>query len=57
MLRHTAATLWLEAGIPDHVRQDALGHMGSAMTQRYTHLTPNLQQEMRDRLGAYREGR
>lgn len=39
-LRHTAATLMAEIGIPDGQRQEAIGHLALATTQGYTHMTP-----------------
>lgn len=38
-LRHTAATLWSEAGVPDFARREMLGHTTDRMTEHYTHLT------------------
>lgn len=38
MLRHTYATLLRQAGVPDRVSMDLLGHSSLAMLQRYSHV-------------------
>ena len=38
MLRHTYATLLRQAGVPDRVSMDLLGHASLAMLQRYSHV-------------------
>ena len=38
MLRHTYATLLRQAGVPDRVSMDLLGHTSLAMLQRYSHV-------------------
>jgi integrase/recombinase XerD len=38
MLRHTYATLLRQAGVPDRVSMDLLGHKSVAMLQRYSHV-------------------
>lgn len=40
-LRHTAATLLAELGLPEKQRQEALGHSEIRTTQGYTHLRPH----------------
>jgi integrase len=50
-LRHTAATLLLEAGTHPKVVQDLLGHSTIAMTlDLYSHVTPRIQQEATTRM-------
>ena len=50
-LRHTTATLLLEAGAHPKVMQDLLGHRTIAMTiDLYSHVTPRLQQEATTRI-------
>jgi integrase len=50
-LRHTAATLLLEAGTHPKVVQDLLGHSSIAMTlDLYSHVTPRIQQEATTRM-------
>lgn len=47
-LRHTHATLLLEANVPMKVIQERLGHQSMEMTERiYAHVTPHLQEESR----------
>jgi integrase len=48
-LRHSAATLLLAQGVPQRVVMEQLGHTTLAMTQRYTHVVPQL---MRDAAAA-----
>lgn len=50
-LRHTAATLMLESGEHPKVVAERLGHSNVSMTlDRYSHVTPDLQQGAADRL-------
>ena len=45
-LRHTAATLMLEAGIPAKTVQKILGHSSISMTlDNYGHVTPKMQND------------
>ncbi|UTH07905.1 tyrosine-type recombinase/integrase [Macrococcoides canis] len=47
-LRHTHATLLLEANVPMKVIQERLGHQSMEMTEKiYAHVTPQLQEEAR----------
>jgi len=39
-LRHTAASYMVMAGVPLRTVGEILGHLTSAMTERYSHLTP-----------------
>lgn len=41
-LRHSAATLLLAQGVPQRVVMEQLGHTTLAMTQKYTHVLPQL---------------
>lgn len=38
-LRHTRATTWIKAGVPEKVVQEILGHESVEMTRHYTNLT------------------
>ena len=52
-LRHTAASLALATGIHPKVVSERLGHSSVAITlDTYSHLTPGLQEDAADRLGA-----
>jgi integrase len=52
-LRHTCATLLLQAGIPPHVVQQRLGHRNIAITLGvYAHALPAMQQDAAARLAA-----
>jgi len=52
-LRHTAATLALEAGVHPRVVQERLGHANVAMTlDTYSHAVPRLDRDAADRLEA-----
>ncbi|UTH14735.1 site-specific integrase [Macrococcus equipercicus] len=53
-LRHTHATLLLEAGVPMKVIQDRLGHQSMEMTERvYSHVTPAMKEEGMDAFNQY----
>jgi len=57
-LRHTVATLLLQAGVPVQVVAQRLGHAQISMTlETYAHATPNLQADAASRLGALLSGR
>lgn len=48
MLRHTCATLMRQAGIPDRLAMEQLGHSSLAVLQRYSHIAGGeLQREIR----------
>ena len=52
-LRHTSATLALAAGIHPKVVSERLGHSSIAITlDLYSHVTPSLQAEAAEKLGA-----
>ena len=52
-LRHTSATLALEAGVPVKAVSERLGHSDVAMTlSRYAHVTESVEREAADRLAA-----
>lgn len=52
-LRHTCATLLLQAGTPIHVVSERLGHSKVSMTMEvYAHVLPDMQQEAVDLFGA-----
>ncbi len=52
-LRHTCATLLLQAGEPVHVVSDRLGHKGVEITLNiYAHVLPDMQQQAAATLGA-----
>jgi integrase len=56
-LRHTSATLLLQAGVPAHVVQQRLGHRSIAITLGvYAHALPAMQQEAAAKLGALLHG-
>lgn len=39
-IRHTAATLLAQLGVPEGLRKDVMGHLSIQTTQGYTHLNP-----------------
>ena len=52
-LRHTCATLLLQAGQPIHVVSKRLGHAKVSMTlEVYAHVLPDMQADAADALGA-----
>jgi integrase len=52
-LRHTSATLMLANGVPPKVAAERLGHADATLfTNLYSHVTPTMQREAADRLGA-----
>jgi integrase len=52
-LRHTSATLMLASGIPPKVAAERLGHADATLfTNLYSHVTPTMQRDAADRLGA-----
>ena len=56
-MRHTCATLLLQAGVPPHVVQQRLGHKRIEMTlSTYAHALPSMQQDAATRLGAILHG-
>ena len=56
-MRHTCATLLLQAGVPPHVVQKRLGHKRIEMTLSiYAHALPSMQQDAAVRLGAILHG-
>ena len=53
VLRHTCATLLLQAGQPIHVVSERLGHAKVSMTlEVYAHVLPDMQADAADALGA-----
>lgn len=50
MLRHTYATLLRQAGVPDRVAMDLLGHKSLAMLQRYSHVVDGEHADQASRL-------
>lgn len=50
-LRHTRATTWIKAGVPEAVVQAILGHESVAMTRHYTNLT---EQDLREAIARLR---
>jgi integrase len=55
-LRHSAATLWLEAGLPLKLVQELLGHASMAITADvYAHILPAYRREAADVLAAHLE--
>ena len=44
MLRHTCATLLRQAGVPDRLSMDQLGHSSLGVLQRYSHISPGERQ-------------
>ena len=52
-VRHTHASLMLQAGVHPKIVQERLGHSSIAMTlDRYSHLVPSMQEEAADQLAA-----
>ena len=57
-LRHTAATLMLQTGVPVQVVAERLGHAQVSMTlEVYAHALPDAQQDAAVKLGALLTGR
>lgn len=57
-LRHTCATLLLQAGTPVHVVSERLGHSKVSMTMEvYAHVLPDMQREAAVTMGALLHGR
>ena len=55
-VRHTVATLSLQAGTPPHVVAARLGHSVMELMRTYAHALPNQQQDAAARLGALLHG-
>jgi integrase len=52
-LRHTSATLMLASGVAPRVAAERLGHADPALfTNLYSHVTPTMQREAADKIGA-----
>jgi integrase len=52
-LHHTCATLMLANGVPPKVAAERLGHADPTLfTNLYSHVTPTMQREAADRIGA-----
>ncbi len=52
-LRHTSATLMLASGVPPKVAAERLGHADATLfTNLYSHVTPTMQRDAADRIGA-----
>jgi integrase len=52
-LRHTSATLMLASGVPAKVAAERLGHADATLfTNLYSHVTPTMQREAAERIGA-----
>jgi integrase len=52
-LRHTCATLMLDSGVPPKVAAERLGHADPTLFMNlYSHVTPTMQREAADKLGA-----
>jgi integrase len=52
-LRHTSATLVLASGVPPKVAAERLGHADPTLfTSLYSHVTPTMQRQAADLLGA-----
>ena len=57
-MRHTVATLLLQAGQPVHVVSERLGHSKVSMTMEvYAHVLPDMQREAASTLSAILHGR
>jgi Phage integrase family len=57
-LRHTCATLLLQAGTPVHVVSERLGHSKVQMTlEIYAHVLPDRQREAAETIGALLSGK
>jgi len=56
-LRHTAATLMLQAGVSPHVVQRILGHQSLAMTMNiYAHVLPDMEEDACRKMGGLLRG-
>lgn len=51
-LRHSVATLLAEMGLPEAIRKDLMGHTEIRTTQKYTHLTAQVQVQPHEDLSA-----
>jgi integrase len=52
-LRHTSATLMLASGVPPKVAAERLGHADATLfTNLYSHVTPTMQREAAEKIGA-----
>jgi integrase len=52
-LRHTSATLMLASGVPAKVAAERLGHADATLfTNLYSHVTPTMQREAAEKIGA-----
>jgi len=52
-LRHTSATLMLASGVPPKVAAERLGHADPTLfTNLYSHVTPTMQRDAAERIGA-----
>ncbi|KUN77084.1 tyrosine-type recombinase/integrase [Streptomyces griseoruber] len=54
MMRHTAGTEWLEAGVPDDVVSDLLGHQSPQSLKPYKHVRDRRKREAVERVAAAR---
>jgi integrase len=55
-LRHTFITMQAERGTPLQVVQDLVGHMSSAVTRHYTHISDNVARAAVEKLDSIRQG-
>jgi integrase len=55
-LRHTFITMMAEGGTPLAVTQAMVGHMSSAITRHYTHISQNAAREAVEKLDRIRPG-
>lgn len=51
-IRHTAATLLAQLGVPEGLRKDVMGHLSIETTQGYTHLNPVHEQQPLEQLSS-----
>jgi integrase len=55
-LRHEWSSRAADAGVPEHVRRDILGHSSTSMTGDYTHASPQAMEQAMELIAAYSKG-
>ena len=55
-LRHEWSSRAADAGVPEHVRRDILGHSSKSMTGDYTHASPQAMEKAMEVVASYSNG-